>query len=388
MIYLLIVLLNVFLIYNYDIKGRNVNKDLWYSRLLFIFIALAGFRYRIGSDTVGYLYDYYHDNPSIQELVNNFSFDSEILFRGILSLFHSWGFKFYIFQIVHAVFVNVLLFKYFKKHSQYWFTCAFFYFIWMYSFYNTEELRATISVVLYLYAFEYFFKNKWIKGYLLILIGCFFHRSSYFLLVTPLFIFLKFDWKGCASIIAAFIGGAVIKVTMGDYLDLLAISEDAAGRMESYMQTRYWEQNNNIYSLLVQIVPFILYPISSYLYTKRRNYDSQLAQLEPLFVMGLMCVAAQANVELFYRFVHFYAIIFIIYFSNLAITIVKCNKKKMGLASIVLSLVVFIPLFVAIGRQKADIWSRYYPYSSVFERSIDRQRELDYSYDLDRKSVV
>lgn len=382
MIYLLIIILLLFLIFQYDINNHSANKESWYTIVLIIFICLAGFRYRIGSDTVGYLDDYYHDNTSFRDLIKNFSYDSDFFSRGIILLFKSLGVKFYIFQLAHAIFVNVLLFNYFKKHAKYWFTCLFFYFIWMYSFYNTEELRATLSVVLYLYAFDLFFEKKWIKGYLLILIGCLLHKSTYVLLITPLLLPLRLNIVGLATIIIAYLGGMIIKVQLGDYLDLLALSESSTNRLEAYMNTNYWDQNANIFSMLVLIVPFIVYPLLSFYYIKKSNYYSEFKQLEPLLIMGLICVAAQASVNLFYRYVHFYAPIFIIYFAHYFISLINSNKKKLGNVACVIAFAVFLPLLVAIARQKVDIWSRYYPYSSVFERSVDRQRELDYSFDM------
>jgi uncharacterized membrane protein len=252
----------------------------------------------------------------------------------------------------------------------------------MYSFYNTEELRATLSVVLYLYAFDFFFKKKWIKGYLLLFICCLLHKSSYVLLITPLLLPLRLNIVGVAAIILFYFGGLIVKIQLGDYLNMLALSEAATNRMEAYMSTSYWDQNTNIFSMLVMIVPFIVYPLLSYYYIKKKDYNSEIKQLEPLLVMGLMCVAAQASVNLFYRYVHFYAAIFIIYFAHYFISLINSNKKKLGNVACVIAFAVFLPLLVAIARQKVDIWSRYYPYSSVFERSVDRQRELDYSFDM------
>ena len=60
MIYIIILLYTLFLVYNYDIKKTKKGFQFHYVALLVICICVSGFSYRLGMDTVGYMYYFEH----------------------------------------------------------------------------------------------------------------------------------------------------------------------------------------------------------------------------------------------------------------------------------------------------------------------------------------
>ena len=360
----------------YDINGIKKNRDFWYVFILCLLIVIAGMRYRLGGDTPNYLYKFYHYTPQFWELsLKDFQWDSEPLFRLLNSFVFSFGGRFYIVQFLHAIFVNVLIFNYIKRHSQYIFTCVFFYFLWMYTYYNMEEFRASMSLVVCLFANDYKLEKKWLKGYLLFFIACLFHKSAYVLLITPLLFSIRLNIYGYLLLIGAYFVGDIIQSQFGDYIELLEFSEAATDDLEGYVRSnRYLEQSGNLNYFIVQIFPFLLYPIMAFIYNKREGGNPKLLELQPLLFLGLIFVVIQANIELAYRYVHFYAIYIIFFLSQLFVDMIKVNKTSLGIAY-VKALLLFIPLFIVIGRVQKDLYVRYYPYSSIVERSIDKERE-------------
>ena len=61
MIYFVVLLLLLILTVRYDINGKTEYRDQWYNAVLVILILIAGLRFRLGVDTVNYIYMFYHD---------------------------------------------------------------------------------------------------------------------------------------------------------------------------------------------------------------------------------------------------------------------------------------------------------------------------------------
>ena len=102
MIYFIVIFLLVYLIFRYDINGDNKNRDFWLRCVVFIFISIAGFRFRIGGDTINYLEFYYHETPNLWEISYEDLFASEIepLCLLLFSVIYSLGGKFFIVQLL------------------------------------------------------------------------------------------------------------------------------------------------------------------------------------------------------------------------------------------------------------------------------------------------
>lgn len=388
MIYLLITLLLLFFIYQYDIRKSTKNRTISYNLTLFILTALAGMRYCIGGDTINYLHSFYHEIPCLYELtLDDFSWDAEPLWTLLNSFVLSFGGRWFIVQFIQALLVNYLIFKYFKRHSEYIYTCVLFYFIWMYIFYVTEELRASISVAICLYANDYFLQKKWWKGYILLLVGCMFHKSTYALLIIPPILFrLRSNVFAAAIAIVAIIGSYIIKSQLGDYIDLISIDDNIDDKLYNYANSdTYGENNRNINAFIIQVLPFLVYPLFALYYaSKRKRYD--LLSLKPFLILAIIFVAIRSNIEIFYRYFHFYACYEIIFISYLLIDLLKRNSvATIYDRTVTLSLsltkvcILFFPLFALIGKSYQTQWPRYYPYTSIIQQEIPRSRIQVYS---------
>ena len=124
MIYLFILILLLCLTLRYDINGKTKYRSQWYIIMLVIFILVAGLRWRLMVDTPNYIERFYHRTP----LLKDYSFDigKAPFYTLINSIVLTLGGRFYVVQLIEASFVNILVFKYFKRHSKYIFTCLFF----------------------------------------------------------------------------------------------------------------------------------------------------------------------------------------------------------------------------------------------------------------------
>lgn len=400
MIYIFVLVCLLLLLYRYDIKESEEHKNFWYSFVLLTLIVISGLRYRIGGDTVNYLYAYYHDVPYIWDISYS-AWESqryEPLFFLFLSVGKSLGLRFFVFQLMHATFVNGLIFAYIKKHSNYPFTCVFFYFIWMYAIYNFEELRASMSIAICLFANDYIIDKKIQKGIFIYLIGSLFHYSTIALVITPLFLFLKMNLIGGIFLIFAFVMGYVIQSRFGDYLMLFELNDQMAEKAANYANSDfYFEQRITLRGSLFLIVPYLLYStISSFFLRSSRESndekDISLMKLEPLVILGLTFVLFSVPMPICYRFVRFYIIYFVLYFSFLFCRWIKNSSRISAPIALLRSLILFVPMFNLISHIYKDPiressktspyypYEKYYPYSSVIEKSVDNRREKLYNH--------
>lgn len=360
-----------------------------------LFVLMAGLRYRIGGDTFNYMYDFYYRIPELSNLTLTYFEESSmeplfVLFNSIIKTLFG---KFYVFLLCHALFVNSLIFIYIKKHSPYPFLCVLFYFVWIYTFYNFETLRASMAIAICLFANDYAFDRKWIKAVLLYAVAALFHTSSLLLLVSFLFVFLRLNYLSYAVLALSFIVGAIIQESFSEYLLLFGGDDVYTDKLSGYVND---EKNFNttmgIGGILITKIPYIFYVVASaYFYNKVQSRKSSLKRLEPFVIMGLVFVIMSIYMSIMYRYIHFYVIYFAIYFSYLFVEIIKMDILKSKLVSLGFAAFIFAPLFNIViihgyfdtlkestNTRKYYPYQKYYPYASILDMETDDDREKLY----------
>ncbi len=389
MVYIVIIIILLLLSYKYDIKGENGNKKFCSRVIVAIFILLAGMRYRLGVDTTRYLYKFYHDVPYLWELTeDNFYFGSDPLFMLLNSVVLSLGGRFFIVQFLQSAFVNILLYKYLKRHTSYVITSLFFYFIWQYYGYNMEEMRASMALVVCLFGNDYCIEKKWGKAILLYVIASLFHISAVVCIMTPLLLWLRFDFKGLIVCVLIFGLSIFIIPYIEGYMYLLEFSYAVSSKVNAYMDNEiHTESGLNILGYVTHIIMY-LYPVISILKIKKEDKKNQLIKLEPFLMIAIIVAIINLRLPLVYRYLHFYAIYIILFVSNLSVSLIKGNARTHNLNQSLVGYILLFPLFFLMIKPNFDLnlYSRFIPYSSIIEKKVDRQRELTYS-ELDSYSA-
>ena len=366
------------LCFHYDIKENTKYRNIWYIIVLIIFVLLAGLRYRLGVDTHRYLYFFYHDYPLIDKMTfEDFQIGEDPLYVILNSIVRSFGGRFYMIQLIQASFVNVLILSYFKKHCDYIFTCALFYFALSYVGVMMEIMRASFSIAICLYANDYIRERKWVKGYLLYFIATLFHAQTLVLCVLPLLFFLKLNRKGILILLLSYFVGVLLMKYLGDYLFLLEGSENMESKVTGYIESDIYGKNtNNIGYFIVSLLPWIAYPLFSLWYCKRFVENEKLKSLEPFVMLGVVFVLIQSSFIIAYRYVDFFKIYFELFFAETFVYMIKKNTNFTYSFGYVRSILFFLPiLFINIGYYFEP---QYNPYSSVIEKSVVEDRENRY----------
>ena len=376
MISIVVLFLLLLLSVTYDINGQVKNKDSWYNVMLVIFILIAGLRWRLGLDTPNYIEKYYYSVPNL----NNFRFvdywGASPLWTLMNSLLKTMGCRFYVLQLLHASIVNILIFKYIKKHSSYIFTSIFFYAISCYLTFNMEIMRGVLSIVVCLFANDYIIEKRWIKGYVLYFVAFLFHIQTIVLFMVPLLFYLRFNRKGIAILICAYLFGFFIQEYLGDYIELLNLA-DADSRISNkamaYAENEKYMEGSGYLRAIVNL--FLL--LTAIWYLKRHN-NVEVLKLEPVIMAGLVFNVLMINVFVAYRYTDYFKIPYAIFYSELFVCLIKDVKILKRSVSCVRTILLYLPLFYVLGRAILKNIYRYYPYSSVIELSVDRNRESNY----------
>ena len=382
MIYLITIVMLLIFVLRYDINGKTRYRNECYFVMLVIFILIAGLRYRLGIDTTRYLTRFYSETPKLQDFKwSEWELGLDPLFTLMNSVVLTLGGKFYVVQLVHATFVNTLLFKYIRKHTNAIFISIFIYFIWQYAVINMEEMRASMSLAVCLFANDYMLEKKWLKGILLYVVGCFFHASTILVMVMPLFFFLRFNMLGIYVMAISFIIGFVIQPFIPNYIEFMELSESVENKAERYVNNEsFMETRSNILGILLQMIIY-LYAIISLWFIKRNMIGSRLTRVEPLLMVFMVLGLTSLGIPILYRYVRFYVIYCIMFVSEFMTFQFRRDSKLRRGVIMVNVLIIMFPFFFQIikTRSKEGKWVRYHPYSSIFDQELDQRREKLYS---------
>lgn len=391
MIYFVVLFLLLILTVRYDINGKEEYRDQWYNAVLVILILIAGLRFRLGEDTINYIYMFYHDTPELLDLDTDafLSSDQPPLWILLNSIVKSFGGRFFVVQLFQAAILNILLLKYFKKHSPYPFACVTLFFIWRYQLYSMVVMKAAIALSIILFANDFFLEKKYIKGFLLIIVATGFHQMSLLLMITPFLLFLRFNLIGLIVLVGAFLVGAFLQSKLGDVFALFEIAEGTSNKLDDYLGSDFMTQNHNLNFFIVNIFPIILYPVLSIVYLKRNCKDSHILNLEPILMIALLFQMMQFSINIMYRYIYIYTPYYIIYIVHFFMEFSKNSLLLQKSLAYVRTFMVILPLLVSLAYLFPLTYVDFYPYSSVIEKSTDKEREKFYAglvlhYNLDK----
>ena len=374
MIYLLPLLILLFVaIYREYINDYSVksNRPIFFIFLSYLVVLMA-FRYRIGIDTLTYM-DKYQYVESIGNTTLSAIFSEYEPLNGLLrSITKSFSDDFLLFQIVHVVLLNTLLARFILRHTDKILLGLFFYFLLAGIYFNTEILRESLAVAVFLNAYDFLLKKKWIQYYLCAFIALGFHTSALITFIIP---FIR-HFKANKFFILVLIGFAISLMVFAPQLQLIALylSPEAASKVLFYLDTFNFDFNFNRYLVGLSrdiILPFILL----HLYKKKvgENKYEGIICLSILFSVGSMLFPV-----LFGRLTNYFLFYYIILLAEAS----KLNKaafqhKFVYLAGIcgVFMVTMFMDYMRKNEDNKNDKLIRYYPYSSVITKEKYPPRE-------------
>ena len=383
MIYLVILLVILSLTLHFDAKGKVPPNNSYYWGIYVLLVLLMGLRYRIGGDTLAYM-EYYKTVLSVEKLNEAYfaqahkEFGYGVLWTVFCSVCKWFTNSFVLFQFVHAIIVNGVVFRFFLKHSKYVFANILFYYVFYFLTLNTEILRESLAICVFLLSIDAFFDKKWIKYYVYVFIAAQFHLSAYILLIVPFFSFIKH-----VKFIALPIVGVCLILLVPIIQDVLL--KEVVPRLEEghlkwklilYMQHEI-NTNGVIFISLTKVAfPLILLGIDDKM---RENYSKYRIFIIAFIIMSIGAI----YIPPFERLSNYFLPFLYLWFVEL----VAYGYQKgiyAPVSKVVFSVLIVLLMLPRIYYYTKDTSERvagtrfyviWYPYYSVFNKQIVKERK-------------
>ncbi len=366
-IYLLVIFCCLVCTYLYDLKKMIVGYDMTFWGICFLLIVVAGMRYQIGADTINYMdnFRYVKDlsKLSVQDFSDTRYMPGWIIFASACKSLNS---QLIGLQFVHAIILNVSIFLFIKTFAQYRFTAVLMYVLLAYINLNTEILRESLAMSVFLLAIVAFVRNKWF----IYLIVCFctsmIHVSGFISFLFPIGKLLKISSRKRIVILSLFlfvISSGIwtfFQAQIVDFFVLGAIEEGA----EAYLNSEY---TYNISGIIVNLTTRCVIPLVAIYYALKFNNKSY--KLLPLaYIYVILGFFIMFNSVIFLRFQTYVTIPFIILLSDTLVSLIK--QHKLAIVTILL-IGIIVPYyytyfkpetFVENVNLKDYVYQRYVPY--------------------------
>lgn len=329
-------------------------------------VLLFGLRYRVGIDTLNYI-NTFAEIPDIDRLTLKYFKESTTapLFIILMSVCKTLTGDFTVFQMTHTIILNTTLFTFLRRYSVNPFWGFFAFFLALGPYFNTEILKESLAICMFLLGYKYMVRHDWKRYYVFALLGIGFHYGATILLIMPLFQYLRFNKKFLIVCLVFYLAlPVIITFTLGN-IGNQALSERASQYVD--MVGAGTLNMNYVYMALIQfdLVPFVvlLFGISC--------KSKTVSQFEPMvcafILMGLGCISYQV---MFQRFCNYFYLFFIVYLANFVTT----KHKTAPFLCIFLIMLVFVPVIYSyFNNMHYIIW---YPYHSILNPQSEILREM------------
>lgn len=265
MIYLIVLLVLIYGTFKFNPKTETQKATIWYIFEWAILVLLAGLRYKLGGDSIAYEDSFinYPDFAHFSWTDNNLDERYAILWRFYMSLCRSISDDFLIVQVTHAIITNTCFFYFFYKHCKNYIFAAFLYAVCFFFVYNTETLRATLSICVFLLSYDALVNRKWLKYVFCAIIAYSIHNQAIIMLVFPIMHLLKnLDVNKKHVVVGLFVAYAFVLVINAypilEYITSLSSELSNYYSLYSYAENNRFNINAVIADSLIKAIPALL----------------------------------------------------------------------------------------------------------------------------------
>lgn len=398
MIYFIVLLLLIPAIYFFDYRKNRQGSLAAYLLFYILAVGVAGLRYRIGGDSIGYEVAY----ERFPTLLNiwNFNFSSTrfepgyIVFSCIPRTFSP---DFTLFQFFHALVVNGVIFWFIAKNTRNKYIGILLYFICNYLNLNTEVLRESLAVCCFLIAWPFFRDGKWLRYYLFTLLACLFHISALVTLLLPLTVIpgirelFRLGKRIIIIYTLIFIFAYLLQRKFFNVIELLSSGSTLEERAQSYVKSSYGGTVLNIFGMTETLFRSVIFPLVALYYRKLQSKSLSLkssgrrevSRMEPMIITGTYFTIVSLVIFILGRYNNYFSMFNYVIIASCFFTAVKVKRKKYKLqaASWVILLVIFLGLNFkgyfagTYGSSTNKRYMLYYPYASRLDPKEDYHRE-------------
>lgn len=357
MLYYLIPLIVIFFAaLKYDLNESKGQGKYFVWGLLYVYLTvLMGLRFEVGGDTINYMNFW-----KSQEDISHWEFTFKGYFAPGYSLLTALSYTispgFYVFQFLHAVILNTLLFIFISQSTEYKFTAFLFVFFLIYLYFATEILRESIAVIIFLLNIKNLEKHKWLRYYLGAFISILFHFSAIILFFIPLISKIKFN-KFYFFYVAVVL---TLSITMSKILYVLTNVSIISEGVSKYVEDgSHGLLADTMRTLRTFIFPAFVVYFAKYCMHISVKYENYIA------IYTLLGLASLFSPIIFSRFTNYFIVLYAISFGEIIIKSIK-NKKSVAFRH---NAIVLLLCFIFLYGSEYVLYKRYtrwIPYYSIF----------------------
>ena len=365
--YIGLLLISLFCAWFYYVKGQKTGKHFCYLLLWAYAILLSGLSYRIGADIYNYSNSY--DNvPSFPELSwSDLSNSLYPLFLLFCALCRSISQEFYVLHLFQSTIVCSVIFFFIYRRTQYRFIGVCIFITLFYSYFCFEILKESLAVAMLLLGYDYLDRRKKGKYFLFVVIAILFHPSAFVALILPFIRKIGFDKSFIFGLVC--IGGFII--ALSSISEYLSVAENIYNRVQAYT-----EEYRSVKFYIIQIISSVIIPFFLLVIFKGRDKNFPF---EWAFCAYVLCgIGILPYKVIFLRFLNYLLPFLVIPLSD---AFGNLRKSSPSFRFFLLGCYTAFTLSRNLVYWYKDGWKIYYPYSSIFTKMIDIQRE-NWMYDF------
>lgn len=391
MIYLLLFIYLFYLTIKYDVLGGKQYKMTHFYIVLILLILISGLRYRLGTDTYGYMNEFNEYHNLFLLKIEDFSIwryqPFWILLNSLARTIGGFVLVQFFVSILHICFLGSVLRR---LSPSLLFSLLLFYYIFDYTMFNMEVMREAIAVSCFLMALLALDKGRIIHMFIYMTIAFLFHSFSLLVFFLYFFYFKILARKPILSIIFVLCTAAICLIEKNFIIELITHNMIGSDTIYTdvaitYAQSdRYGETFLSWKGILTIFTLPILY-LGMLFITK--EYYHRYINLNPLIFNAAIYLASTlillryslAIIDRMYNYFHIFTFLLTALFFKYIY--IKTKNQKQRICAF--SFLIFIPIFFAYKQyyRKDGLvdteknYSRYYPYSSIFDKTKDSKRE-------------
>lgn len=325
---------------------------------------LMGLRYRVGIDTLNYIESYKLAPNNFTELfqINYDKTTYAIGYQFLTMLCRQVTHDFWFFQLVQAFIVNTCVFIFIKRYCKNIFIGVTLYLYLMWLYFNTEIMRESLAIAIFLLDYNNLEKRKYVKYYLISLISFSFHYSAAIVWLIPFVRYLKFNiWYVTICILIIF--SMPYAELLNSYISISAVNAHIGFYLNHASDV-------NINYRIAQWIQYLTIPLFTFYLYHKYHYTSRFSHL--ILLHFLICVGVFTIPVIFTRFLNYTILFVIVYTANL-LSKLQFHKSMLYLMIIV---IICSQIYYYTG-----MYRRWFPYESIFtEKTIYEREQLYYDY--------
>lgn len=361
---------------------------------LLVMILVAGLRYRVGGDTLTFTNEF-KEYPKLSHL--NLETFSQFRYAPLWIILNSLGRSLgdFVFVQLIAATLHIGIWGYIAKQvcPSFLFSQLLIYYIFDFLMFNTEVMREGVAISFFLLAILALNRRQFIKMWLYAVIAFFFHQ--YAILVFLLFyaFYLFIGDKQILGVLSMFFLIILFYFINKDYIAeyILRLVGDSHSSntlllgirdysYNSYYTTSLWNWKGILFCLGRPLFMGILIMYTKSIYNQLIRLDWRIfASSVWLSILLTVCSYSMPIVSRFYNYFHFFtSILLILFIIKTAQRIVTQQRVLLYMSFILIFTMWEVREYMRpLSWEPSECWYvRYYPYSSVFDQTLDWHREF------------